>query len=583
LKSSRTDYSIDRREFFWILLPLALFAFWSFASTLWASSARAALHHSLVWAGFFIFYGLVRRAVTDDTTRAFMIRVLTAVILAISVACLLEYVLGEDTQTKTYNERYYSYAEIFAALIPLLTAYGLRANRKAWLVSSFTVVAMWTAILATTSRAMLIAASIGSLAVILLTWTSRRSLENSRRWIVVFTSLALVTLAFLVPTAPDRPSVIVQRFSGNEKWSAESARSRLLYWGLAVEGFRGSPVLGIGADNYFTDYRNLREMLATRDPEDTILEINEDSIPERAHNEYLQILSELGIVGAIIFLWLICGVAYMALLAYRTKASLLVVGALAGMSAFFVASAASSYSFRFVGNGLCFFFLLAIAASKLFDSAEPPTSAKKRAGVPAVHVFGILIAVATLLFCIVRAESIRRMTNALLSSDEATKFVEIERAIAIDPSEPMFRMYFGRWLTHRGDYDRAAPELRFAIDNGLANSTSFFVLAATHSKRGHEADAEDTLKEALRVFPRSVFLRTAYSSFLMRAGRNSEAEDQFQKALAIDEKQARSWQLAHMEGLERLVQTAVTDDRYVSPFGLKPEAGPLALVQFQQK
>ena len=86
-----------------------------------------------------------------------------------------------------------------------------------------------------------------------------------------------------------------------------------------------------------------------------------------------------------------------------------------------------------------------------------------------------------------------------------------------------------------------------------------------------------------RVYPRSVFLRTAYAAFLKRKGDASLADSEYQTALSVNEMQARSWQLAHDEGLEKLVQKARVDSNYLSPFDLKPDDGPLALANFQRQ
>jgi Tfp pilus assembly protein PilF len=174
------------------------------------------------------------------------------------------------------------------------------------------------------------------------------------------------------------------------------------------------------------------------------------------------------------------------------------------------------------------------------------------------------------------------MTNALNAKDESVRMAAIENAIAIDPSEPMFRFYYGQWLERSGEHDSAIAQMRVAIDNGLADSLSFFRLAAAQINAGRPRDAEETFAEALRVYPRSVFLRTAFASFLKKRGDDAGAAAEYESALSINEKQARSWQLAHDEGLERLVQTARVDDRYVSTFDLRPESAPLVLSNFQR-
>ena len=123
---------------------------------------------------------------------------------------------------------------------------------------------------------------------------------------------------------------LFNRFAGSEQTSVKDAESRLLFWALAVEGFKASPLTGIGGDNYFSKYKLIRERYSVANPENPIVETNEDSVPERAHNEYLQILSELGIVGASLFGWMLAGIVYMVVLAVRTRASLVSLGAARG-------------------------------------------------------------------------------------------------------------------------------------------------------------------------------------------------------------------------------------------------------------
>ena len=45
-----------------LALPLLLFVIWSAASSLWAISLFPALHHTLVWSAYLLFFLLMRRA-----------------------------------------------------------------------------------------------------------------------------------------------------------------------------------------------------------------------------------------------------------------------------------------------------------------------------------------------------------------------------------------------------------------------------------------------------------------------------------------------------------------------------------------
>lgn len=578
-RSLLTD-STPRSELLWIFLPLSLFVVWSFLSILWSASWRAALHYSLLWGCYLIFYFFVRDAARDDERKGVTLKILGTVLFAVSLASIIEYVAGSPAATKLFNERFYSYAEVVVTLLPMLVAYSIEAERKWSRLALAVALVSWAVVLATTSRAMLIGGLVGLATFLMLSRVVIRQFENPKRWLAAFISLVALGMLFFVPFRSQDRATVLQRMSGADEFSVKSANSRLLMWSLAVEGFRSRPLTGIGGDNYFADYRQLRESLSVRDPNNNLLEITENLIPERAHNEYLQILAELGVVGAGLFGWLLLGIAYLFWLAYRKKASLLTIGALSGMIAFLVASGASSYSFRLPANGISFFFLLAVASRELFGTDEGEKSYRLHKLVPAI---GVTVSIAMIAFCVVRANSIWHMTKALNAKDESVRTAAIERAIAIDPSEPMFRFYYGQWFEQAGDHDAAIAQMRIAIDNGLADSTSFYRLASAQIGAGRSDDAKAAFAESLRVYPRSTFLRTAYAAFLKRNGDIAGADAEYGQALAINEKQARSWQLAHDEGLERLVQTARTDDRYVSPFYLQPESAPLVVANFQRR
>lgn len=566
----------SNRESFLIALPIVLFVTWSFASVIWAHSGRSSLHHSLLWACYLTFFMFARSRLKDADVQGTSLWLLLAVAAIISLACLVEFVGGVKPLSAPFYHRYFVNSEVLATLLPIIIAFLLiRSSYYAAVVS----VLAWSAVVATHSRAIFIAGVVGLFVFFTLGYLKQRTLFLWKRTAAAVLVLVGVSLTFQLIFTGGQPTTF-SRLAVQDELTVNSTKLRLVFWGMAWEGLRSRPITGIGADNFFGDYRTLREQYSSANPTDENLEITEGTIPERAHNEYLQILAELGIVGAALFGWLLLGIAYLFWLAYRKKASLMTIGALSGMVTFLVASGASSYSFRFPANGICFFFLLAVASRELFAADEGEKAYRLYKLVP---VIGVIVSVAMIAFCVVRANSIRHMTNALNAKDESVRTAAIENAIAIDPSEPMFRFYYGQWLEQAGEHDAAIAQMRIAIDKGLADSTSFYRLAAAQIGAGRSDDAKVTFAEALRVYPRSTFLRTAYAAFLKRSGDIAGADTECRHAFAVNEKQARSWQLAHDEGLERLVQTARLDDRYVSPLDLQPESAPLVVANFQRR
>src|SRR5205085_8776526 len=90
-------------------------------------------------------------------------------------------------------------------------------------------------------------------------------------------------------------------------------------------------------------------------------------VVERAHNEFLQIFDELGVVGFALIIAMAVAFCIQAYRAFRRgrRLSPIFWAAVAGMAGFIASSMVSSFSFRAVQNGVVFFVLLAMAVSEL--------------------------------------------------------------------------------------------------------------------------------------------------------------------------------------------------------------------------
>jgi Tfp pilus assembly protein PilF len=146
----------------------------------------------------------------------------------------------------------------------------------------------------------------------------------------------------------------------------------------------------------------------------------------------------------------------------------------------------------------------------------------------------------------------------------------------------MFQFYYGERLYISGRFHEAALQLKGAINGGFATPSTYFDLAACQSLDGRSDQATTTLVDALHAYPRSVFLRTALSSFLDKIEARESASEQYRIAFEISAKQAESWRLAHERGLEELALTSVSNTQYVSTFELLPPSAPLALDRYQK-
>jgi O-antigen ligase len=568
-----------------VLLPLVLFVIWSGLSISWAVSWRNAMHHTLLWGCYLIFFLLIYNLLRARTFLPTSLLAIGGVALAVSGCCLIEYLGNSGRITWDYTYRYYRFAEALGLFIPVFFALALTQKGRVVKLSMLVALSGWLLVLLSLSRTMLISTVIG-LAIFFGLALKLKTITTVRRKIVLGFGLAVALFAVTqFPAFVGGESTTVARVASSNIESQTSANARYLFWGIAIEAFENSPLIGVGADDYISTYKFGRDQYAQRDPSNPINEINENVIPERAHSEYLQILSELGIVGLGLFAAFLFGAFRLVIAANRAKLSLLTLGALSGILVFLISSAASSYSFREPGNGLAFFFVLAVAVVGLERHDSRKLGTKKGLMFSTSKLsFGIalIICIATVAFSLERGISEYYLERALSSGDNSLAVSNLKTAILLDESDPTFRYYYADGLQFLGDPKDAALEYRFAIDHGVATSNAYYSLASTQVASGAPRDAEATYLEALQVYPRSVFLRTAFASFLKRAGQADRAEDEFKAAININEKQARSWQLAHDEGLEQLVKTSRVDSGYVSTFDLKPDTATLVVANSQR-
>jgi O-antigen ligase/Tfp pilus assembly protein PilF len=590
-----------RKEFFLIILPLLLFTTWSGLTIFWAESARGAIHHTLLWACYGVFYLLIRQIVSQPRALAVSFKVTGLVIFILGAACIAEYVNSPEQINSFFTYRYYKYAEALLALLPIFLALALRSKSKKSKQSKQSVLAAavaliaWLVVLLSLSRTLFISGFVAVGLFFALIFIFQDWKKHLKKSALIFGSLVLCVFISQINFSSEPENSTINRFNGSES-SQASFNSRFLFWGIALEAFKQSPLVGVGADNYISVYKPARENYSALDGENKLLEINEDVLAERAHNEYLQILAELGIVGAIFFAWLLGGIFYTFLSLRKNRISLLSIASFAGISAFLISSLASSYSFRVPANGLCFFFLLALAVKSLKPQVSSPKSEESLSlglgtwdlrhmtwdlRLPAVC--GLVICASMLVFSGGRGASLMYLQFALKSSGKEESAQYFQKAIALDAQDGTFRYYYGLELYGAKRHDKAIAEIRRAIDKGVATSISYFHLASAQIVSKKTFEAEQTFVEGLRVYPRSIFLRTAFASFLLESGRNSESQTEYEKASAINAEQAKSWRLAHAEGMKKLSQIESQDKTFVKAMELKPVEGVYALLDFQRQ
>jgi O-antigen ligase len=588
--ASLTSLTMGRAEL-QALLPLALFALWGAASALWADGRGAALRYGLTWAAYLLFFALARRAAARPRLLLYSVAALAAVVTIIGAASLVGHESLPNAQIG-YN----GLGEPFAVATPFFAALALTVRRrKAALACGLTAALAWAAALESAERAAFVSACAGLLALLLTAALPSRLRPRSKgRALLLAASFASVFLLMNLPAASGGGGAAgagapVLRRLGRTGADDVNTRARLLLWGAALEMFRAHPLAGVGAENYEVAFPQGRALFAERHPDSPLVALNEGFLAQRAHNEYLQMLAELGAVGFALFALFALALGAAALRALRGSRSPLAPASVAALVSFALSSCASSVSFRWMGSGLIFFFAAALVSrlgEKVKDAREASEGARTRSLALSDAASRLALrsglALASLVLAGMTLQAAGSLAHGVARGTREPALAEsrFRAALALDPLDAATHFSYGSWLYARGRDAESVEHLRYAVERGFNTSTCYQRLAAAQDGSGDPEGAERTLAFAARVYPRSVFLRVRHAAALRRVGRVDEAELEMTSARLINSFMARGWQQLIENDIDAAVAAAKGDPRRVCmPGRLMPQDAVFAVLE----
>lgn len=585
------NYSINKNALYWIFAPFGVFIAWSGFSVLWANSTESVIHHTLVWGVYLIFFLFAAKITTEKRLLKISLIAFSLVVGAIAAQCIVEHTFSAQID-EVFGFRFARYAEINAVALPLFLSFVLRFNRKHLFWAICLVSIVWLAILFSMSRGSLLSAIAGLFIFITLRVFTRTSFIERKRLIFTVSGLILITFLTQIPlsssTSPNATTLNrLTTQNADDPDNSLKGNVRLLFAGVGKVMFEENPIIGVGADNFGLEFNNYRAKFSAKEENKINANQQEALIPERAHNEYLQILAELGLVGSAAFLLFIFGIfrlSYFQIKTYKSfRDNILTHAAFAGIVAFFISSLFSSFSFRLMQNGIVFFFLLALLLRNCFSARKvkdknPETLLR----FSPIAVLAVVLCICLALFSGLKATSQYLVYLAETEPDPGKFSDYFEKAQFLDSANASANYLYGLRLLQQKEYPEASQQLKKGINKGLNSSISYSMLATSQIIGNDNISAAQTLKDGLKVFPYSVLLRVRYAITLKKLGQIDESNQQFLLATSIDAKQAKSWWNFINNGASKANQESFVNKEVVSLDELNPIQGvPVILAERQ--
>ncbi len=582
-KPAEINLSPTAGKFLLVWLPFFLY---SLLSVIWAKSQFSVFHFATVWfiylCAFMIFCHLISKG------RGILIILPIALIaLILGVTSSIDLATNQDlegTGLGTFRMRYGKFAEMLAVISIFLLCVSLQVRKRLkFLISGAGFLAL-LGVLSSLSRGALLSFlagfTISSLGILFCS-------QSCYKWRTVLLTVAVAFLIVFSQISSFVPLSTSKYITGEVAKSSDTAVSRIFFWKIGLQMIKQHPIFGVGADNFWISFNEARREFVKNHPDDELLTIGEDFFVQRAHNELLQVFAELGLIGGCMFLlpfFYLLKVGYRSL-RVRKKLSPAIWGTIGGIFAFILSSMFSSFSFRYLASGIIFFFLSSfflVKVDKGLRRGEPCLLSNTKLISSRVSLIlfisGIILTATT---------TMANLGNFLLIAGERKlNSLEAEpillKAATLNPTNPT--AYFSLALKYYSEknFERAGELLRQAIDNGFDVSISWFYLASCYRAIGDLAKEEYVLREALSIFPRSIFLRVRLYLNLSSRGELQMADEELRKAMKLDESQAIGWLKLMTLGASEAGRQALRDKAFLPPAELKPDLAVYVVIHEQE-
>lgn len=575
-----TPFAVLRSDLM-LFASLGLFFIWQMLSLLWSPNAGYGLRDAGIWLCLGIFLVLAVK-VLDARSVVWLQYSLSIISLILSITQIAEYSKGNPSPSIFFN--FGMTAELLTVMLPLQVAACLAARERLLVILSTGAAGLgWLALCETLRRGPIVGALLGLFILVVALLPKLIKLQDWRRLASLATLMVLATglqvsgliipqsiasptnqagalpvndLKWRVqdainigkqsvqpnqptvqPAAPAQPNSTLQ--SPAQEAQTSSLGERLRYWAIGMEMIKRHPWHGIGIAGWPAKYMNYRRYYL-ENPSYARLHKAETSADEYgagslAHNEYVQILAELGLVGLILFLiWAVQLGWQLWQKTWQLRGTLfsyIPIGSIAGLVAFAVSSAVSNFSFRQVPSTVVAVSLMGLGLAKVAQDEESSESKNDNRIVwlskPALTA---VLTMALVLTAIVTWHGYHALQSQRLQAEPDLQFspndpsknqawlAQYQEALEHDPYNYGAHFGCGLLLYQMKRPQEAVPHLEAAKRLGYDRPFTNVLLAFAYEQTGQLNQGVEVLSASLASFPDSFLARYAYIEFLRKKG-----------------------------------------------------------------
>jgi len=551
IKLQQNEFSFHLNVFHF---PLTAILLWSCLSLLWAVSIYEGFLVCMWWGAGFLFFCLISETIKDirEMKRVglflFWSGFCVAMLGIFQYFFELSIVPQAVPPSSTFGHKNMAVHYIILSLPFGMAAFFYTSNRHySWiLLVASTCMVLYLFYTHTRSGWLAFASQI-LIWLICLCFKPKTFFKNKNKYIPAIIALCVVVLMihvspsgirnpFNTPKIKDSISFI-NRLASNDKPILESKSSsgssisiRLTAWRNSLEMIRQYPWIGVGMGNFQIHY----PLFFRKIVEDAAF--NEKNQMRNLHNDFLQIWVELGIIGVILFLWLLLLIIFTVkeLIKNQKEDIIWLTALLSGLVGIMVIACFSFPLRRALPPVILMLFLGflgVLRTSRRSYAVEAPRN---------VIIVGLILIVTLLVnACILHYRWINSdhffaiMNTAEKRKDWQTIIPYGHKAVQLNPYRKKYNASLGLAYLKTGNTKQAIQEFNQVLQHYPYHTNALFNLGVACFQENLHDQALSTFKQYQRIRPNYHNLHYNLGHIYLHQKKYDHASKAFQKALHL--------------------------------------------------
>ncbi|PKP56884.1 hypothetical protein CVT91_12025 [Candidatus Atribacteria bacterium HGW-Atribacteria-1] len=504
-------------------LPLILFTLVLVLSLFISKTKTVSLQEFIIFLSYILIFFLITNNLNQEADFNSFIHLFFIISLLVSIYTIIQY-YGFDpylsdlhSLTSTIGQKNWI-SNYLAMIFPVVFSYFLlERSKKNKILYFFLLSILYATLMICQSRGIWISISFTLILAIYIIFKFKlfKIFQENKRWLILLLiSFFIITAIYSTDNPLNKSAITVpQRAISTFDEKDPSINTRLLMWKTTFEMIKDRPIFGSGIGAFKMNYLDYQADFLKYNP----YYIKYSGKAGEAHNEYLQMWAEIGIIGLGIFIGIIL-MFYNLIINYlkkvdNNKDKIIVFGLVLGITCFLI-HCLFTFPLHVPALGVTFFALLGLTVIYTRKINLPKTDSDNRQKEFKLKNEGIKIALTILVLVFM---------------------IWVINLVAIKPY--IAELYYFKGMRYNVDknYTKSLPNLQYAVQLDPYNGRILHALGTTYYNLNIFSKAEEILQEAKKYM---IDVNTFYISGLNYSKLNmfKEAEEEFQQAIYLNPK-----------------------------------------------